>query len=154
MPEGAAIALEEKAGAEQLRPPISVLAELTHRCPLQCPYCSNPLDLSRASTELFTAEWMRVMDQAAAMGVLQIHFSGGEPTVRRDLENLTRHGGTVGLYTNLISSGVLLNRARSSAWSRPGSTMCSSASRTPSRRTPTSSATSRTATPGSWRSGA
>ncbi len=93
-------------------PPLAVLAELTHRCPLQCPYCSNPLELERASGELDTAAWTRVMDQAAAMGVLQVHFSGGEPTVRKDLEDLVGHAAGVGLYSNLITAGVLLDEAR------------------------------------------
>ena len=66
---------------------MGLLAELTHRCPLQCPYCSNPLELERASGELDTAEWCRVLDEAAALGVLQAHLSGGEPTARRDLED-------------------------------------------------------------------
>ena len=68
-----------------VEPPLALLAELTHRCPLRCPYCSNPLELSRASGELDTATWGRVFDEAAALGVLQVHFSGGEPLARRDL---------------------------------------------------------------------
>ena len=92
--------------------PLAILAELSHRCPLQCPYCSNPIDLERASNELDTAGWCRVMDEAAAMGVHQVHFSGGEPTVRRDLEDLVAHAAKVGLYSNLITSGVLLDRKR------------------------------------------
>ncbi|MFL5225208.1 MAG: radical SAM protein, partial [Microvirga sp.] len=62
-----------------LAPPLGLLAELTHRCPLACPYCSNPLDLERRSAELDTATWLRVIDEAAALGVLQLHLSGGEP---------------------------------------------------------------------------
>ena len=92
--------------------PYAVLAELTHRCPLQCPYCSNPLDLERASNELQTEDWLRVIDQAADMGILHIHFSGGEPTVRKDLELLVEHAAGVGLYSNLITSAVLLTRDR------------------------------------------
>lgn len=92
--------------------PLALLAELTHRCPLQCPYCSNPLELERAGNELDTDEWRRVIDEASALGVLQIHFSGGEPTVRRDLEELVRHARAAGLYTNLITAGVLLDAAR------------------------------------------
>ena len=61
---------------------MGLLAELTHRCPLQCPYCSNPLELERATGELSTAEWCRVLDEAAELGVLQVHLSGGEPTAR------------------------------------------------------------------------
>ena len=70
-----------------VRAPLGLLAELTHRCPLQCPYCSNPLKLERADAELPADEWGEAFRQAAAMGVLQLHLSGGEPTARRDLDN-------------------------------------------------------------------
>jgi pyrroloquinoline quinone biosynthesis protein E len=93
-------------------PPMGLLAELTHRCPLQCPYCSNPLELERASGELATAEWCRVLDEAAALGVLQVHLSGGEPTARQDLEAIVAHARGLGLYTNLITAGVLLDERR------------------------------------------
>jgi len=96
----------------EIAPPLALLAELTHRCPLRCPYCSNPLELERAGAELDQASWQRVLSEAAALGVLQVHFSGGEPLVRRDLAALVRHAGTVGLYSNLITSGVLLDRPR------------------------------------------
>jgi pyrroloquinoline quinone biosynthesis protein E len=87
------------------------LAELTHRCPLQCPYCSNPLELEKSGAELDTASWLRVIDEAAGLGVLQIHFSGGEPTARRDLVELVRRAAERQLYSNLITSGVLLDTA-------------------------------------------
>jgi PqqA peptide cyclase len=90
-------------------PPMGLLAELTHRCPLQCPYCSNPLELERAAGELDTATWLRVLDEAADLGVLQVHFSGGEPTARRDLPELVRRAAQRQLYSNLITSGVLLD---------------------------------------------
>ncbi len=92
--------------------PLAVLAELTHRCPLQCPYCSNPLELETSGAELTTEEWCRVMTELADLGVLQIHFSGGEPAVRKDLVALVRHATEVGLYSNLITSGVMLTKAR------------------------------------------
>jgi PqqA peptide cyclase len=92
-------------------PPMGLLAELTHRCPLQCPYCSNPLELERAGAELDTATWLRVLDEAAALGVLQVHFSGGEPTARKDLAVLVRRAAERQLYSNLITSGVLLDAA-------------------------------------------
>jgi pyrroloquinoline quinone biosynthesis protein E len=98
--------------ADTLAPPLAVLLELTHRCPLQCPYCSNPIELERAKGELSTAEWMRVLDEAAELGILQVHFSGGEPAVRRDLPDLVAHARKIGLYSNLITSGVTLDRAR------------------------------------------
>lgn len=93
-------------------PPLAILAELTHRCPLQCPYCSNPIELERASNEMDTATWRRIMEEAAEIGVLQVHFSGGEPTVRKDLEELVAHATGCGLYANLITAGVLLDQAR------------------------------------------
>jgi pyrroloquinoline quinone biosynthesis protein E len=96
------------------------LAELTHRCPLQCPYCSNPLQLEGASTELDTSAWRRVIDEAAELGVLQIHFSGGEPTARRDLVELVRHAAGRQLYSNLITSGVLLDARLMAALAEAG----------------------------------
>src|ERR1700751_387101 len=92
--------------------PLVLLAELTHRCPLRCPYCSNPLDLSRASAKLDTVTWKRVLSEAAALGVLQVHFSGGEPLVRRDLAELVRHAAEVGLYGNVVTSGIHLDAGR------------------------------------------
>jgi PqqA peptide cyclase len=92
-------------------PPMGLLAELTHRCPLQCPYCANPLELERAGAELDTATWLRVLEQAAALGILQVHFSGGEPTARKDLVVLVRRAAELQLYSNLITSGVLLDSA-------------------------------------------
>ena len=93
-------------------PPLAVLVELTHRCPFSCPYCSNPLELERRGQELDTAAWRRVLEEAAELGVLQVHFSGGEPTARPDLEDLVEHAAGLGLYTNLITAGVLLDEAR------------------------------------------
>ena len=92
--------------------PYALLAELTHRCPLQCPYCSNPLELEKSSNELDTETWLRVITEASDTGMLHIHFSGGEPTVRKDLEDMVAHAAGLGLYTNLITSGVLLNEKR------------------------------------------
>jgi pyrroloquinoline quinone biosynthesis protein E len=86
--------------------PMGMLAELTHRCPLRCPYCSNPIELDRRSAELDTQTWKRVFSEAAALGVLHVHLSGGEPTARADLVELTAHCAREGLYTNLITSGV------------------------------------------------
>lgn len=90
--------------------PAGMLAELTHRCPLACPYCSNPLELERAAQELDTATWKRVFDEAAKLGVLHVHLSGGEPLSRRDIVELIEHCAKAGLYTNLITSGVGMTR--------------------------------------------
>ncbi|WP_171239328.1 pyrroloquinoline quinone biosynthesis protein PqqE [Ruegeria sp. HKCCA5491] len=92
--------------------PIALLAELTHRCPLSCPYCSNPVELERKETELDTETWKEVLGQARDLGVLQVHLSGGEPASRRDLEELTEHSAGLGLYTNLITSGIGLTPKR------------------------------------------
>src|SRR6202046_5200850 len=89
-----------------LNSPLGLLAELTHRCPLGCPYCSNPLALESRDAELDTQTWARVFTEAAGLGVLQVHLSGGEPGARRDLVAITAAAHTAGLYTNLITSAV------------------------------------------------
>src|SRR4051794_30737039 len=92
--------------------PTTLLAELTHRCPLHCPYCSNPLDLLRAESELATDDWKRVFSQARKLGVLQLGLSGGEPLLRKDLEELAAHARREGLYSTLVTSGLGLTRPR------------------------------------------
>ncbi|KJZ18358.1 pyrroloquinoline quinone biosynthesis protein PqqE [Loktanella sp. S4079] len=92
--------------------PIALLAELTHRCPLSCPYCSNPVALAQKSKELSTDLWVSVFEQAADLGVLQLHLSGGEPAARRDLVELVIAARKAGLYTNLITSGIGLTEKR------------------------------------------
>jgi pyrroloquinoline quinone biosynthesis protein E len=89
-----------------LTSPLGLLAELTHRCPLGCPYCSNPLALEPRDHELDAAAWARVFGEAAALGVLQVHLSGGEPAARRDLVEIAAAAHAAGLYTNLITSAV------------------------------------------------
>ena len=83
--------------------------EITHRCPLHCPYCSNPLEMIRAHDELTTEEWKRVFSEARELGVLQLGLSGGEPLVRGDVEELAAHARSLGLYTTLVTSGVGLH---------------------------------------------
>ena len=100
--------------------PLGMLAELTHRCPLACPYCSNPLELESRKTELDTDTWRRVMREAGEMGVLQVHLSGGEPASRRDLEEITKAARDAGLYTNLITSAVGVPPARIAALADAG----------------------------------
>ena len=95
-------------------PPIGLLAELTHRCPLRCPYCSNPVELDRRSAELDTATWLRVLGEAARLGVVQVHLSGGEPTARGDLRQIVERCAGLGLYSNLITSGIGAGAARMS----------------------------------------
>ncbi len=87
-------------------PPIGLLVELTHRCPLGCLYCSNPRGARAPGDELDGETWKRVFSEAAALGALHVHLSGGEPTARRDIVELTRHASQSGLYTNLITSGI------------------------------------------------
>lgn len=100
--------------------PVALLAELTHRCPLACPYCSNPLELTAGAAELDTATWTRVFHEAAELGVLQLHLSGGEPASRRDLEALVTSARAAGLYANLITSGIGLTEARLDALEAAG----------------------------------
>ncbi|MGH8565488.1 MAG: pyrroloquinoline quinone biosynthesis protein PqqE [Gammaproteobacteria bacterium] len=100
--------------------PLWLLAELTYACPLQCPYCSNPVDFARVKAELTTEEWRRVLTEARAMGATQLGFSGGEPLVRRDLETLIAHARALGYYTNLITSGLGMDEARVQAFREAG----------------------------------
>ncbi|MCB4456796.1 pyrroloquinoline quinone biosynthesis protein PqqE [Leisingera sp. McT4-56] len=101
-------------------PPIAMLAELTHRCPLACPYCSNPQDLLGREAEMATGEWADTFRQAAELGVLQLHLSGGEPAARPDLAELTAAAQGCGLYTNLITSGIGLTPRRLDALEAAG----------------------------------
>lgn len=92
--------------------PFGLLAELTYSCPLACAYCSNPLELGAYGDELTTAEWQRVFVEARELGVLQLHLSGGEPLLRRDVVELVHSANDLGLYTNLVTSAIGLSRDR------------------------------------------
>jgi len=92
--------------------PYTLIAELTYRCPLRCPYCSNPLDYGRQGNEIDTDTWLRVFDEAEALGVVQLNLSGGEPLLRDDLELLIASASNLDLYTNLITSGIPLTFER------------------------------------------
>ena len=100
--------------------PLWLLAELTYRCPLQCPYCSNPLDFAQHKNELDTEGWLRVLREARKMGAAQLGFSGGEPLVRQDLEVLIAEARKLGYYSNLITSGVGMDEARIAAFKEAG----------------------------------
>src|SRR5437773_2836139 len=92
--------------------PLALIAELTHRCPLHCVYCSNPLELQSRSNELSTEIWSGVFKEAAAAGVLQADFTGGEPLARPDIVDLVRNARSAGLYVSLITSGLPLDEAK------------------------------------------
>ncbi|WP_317932739.1 pyrroloquinoline quinone biosynthesis protein PqqE [Halioxenophilus sp. WMMB6] len=103
-----------------VNPPLWLLAELTYRCPLQCPYCSNPVDFAKHKAELTTDEWLRVLAEGRALGAAQLGFSGGEPLLRKDLETLVAEGRRLGYYTNLITSGMGLTRERVASLKQAG----------------------------------
>jgi PqqA peptide cyclase len=95
-----------------VQPPLGMLAELTHRCPLHCPYCSNPIELVTRANEMTTPQWLSVISQARELGVLQVHMSGGEPLARNDLPVLVEHASDLGCYVNLVTSGLGLTEER------------------------------------------
>lgn len=99
-------------GMTSAEPPLGMTAELTHRCPLHCPYCSNPLELLARESELTTDQWKSVLTQARELGVLQVHLSGGEPLARPDLPELIEHTANLGCYVNLVTSGLGLTEER------------------------------------------
>ncbi|PYX52667.1 MAG: pyrroloquinoline quinone biosynthesis protein PqqE [Acidobacteria bacterium] len=92
--------------------PLALIAEVTHRCPLHCVYCSNPMELAGTQAELSTEEWASVFQQSGKLGMLHAHFTGGEPLARPDLTELIAAARAAGLYTNLITSGIGLNETR------------------------------------------
>jgi pyrroloquinoline quinone biosynthesis protein E len=92
--------------------PLALIAELTHRCPLHCVYCSNPVELNARNDELSTGDWASVFRQAATLGVLQADFTGGEPLARPDILELVSAARDAGLYVNLITSGLPLDETR------------------------------------------
>lgn len=92
--------------------PLAVIAEITHRCPLHCVYCSNPTQLASVDSELSTSEWNDVFQQCGKLGMLHAHFTGGEPLARRDLVELVSAARGAGLYTNLITAGIGLTEMR------------------------------------------
>jgi PqqA peptide cyclase len=95
--------------------PLALIAELTHRCPLHCVYCSNPLQLAGTESELSTEQWTSVFRQSGKLGMLHVHFTGGEPLARQDLTELIAAARAAGLYTNLITSGIGLGEQRLTA---------------------------------------
>ncbi len=97
---------------DRISPPRWLLAELTYSCPLQCPYCANPIDFARIKSELNTEDWLRVLSEARAMGAVQLGFSGGEPLVRPDLTELVKHARQLGYFSNLITSGYGMTEAK------------------------------------------
>jgi len=108
------------AGSMAVSGPLWLLAELTYACPLQCPYCSNPVDFHRYRDELDTETWVRVLSEARRMGAAQLGLSGGEPLVRRDLETIIAEARQLGYYSNLITSGVGMDKARVAAFREAG----------------------------------
>jgi len=103
-----------------ITPPFWLLAELTYRCPLHCVFCYNPMNYAAIQNELTTAEWVKVMREARQLGAAQLGFSGGEPLMRDDLEELVDEAHRLGFYTNLITSGVGLNEKRIQALKTAG----------------------------------
>lgn len=113
-------AVSEVPVVAAVKPPHWLLAELTYRCPLHCAFCYNPVNYDAVRNELTTAEWFSVMQQARALGAVQLGFSGGEPLMRDDLEELVTEAHRLGFYTNLITSGVGLTEPRIAALKEAG----------------------------------
>jgi PqqA peptide cyclase len=105
--------LQDASSAAVMTPnPLALIAEVTHRCPLHCVYCSNPLQLAGTESELSTEQWTSVLQQSGKLGMLHAHFTGGEPLARQDLTELVAAARAAGLYTNLITSGIGLGEQR------------------------------------------
>jgi pyrroloquinoline quinone biosynthesis protein E len=116
----ATAALSASTPARGVGPPLWLLLELTYRCPLHCVFCYNPTDFATTAAELPTAEWLRVLKEARALGAVQLGLSGGEPLAREDLEEIVAEAHALGFYINLITSGVGLSEARIAALKSAG----------------------------------
>ena len=92
--------------------PLVLVAELTHRCPLHCVYCSNPIELTKRSSELPTETWVRLFHEAVHAGILQVDLTGGEPLTRTDIIELVASARSAGLYVSLITSGLPMDEAK------------------------------------------
>lgn len=114
------LVLSGPVAPKRIGPPLWLLAELTYRCPLQCPYCSNPIEFAQIKDELDTEQWLQVLRQGRKLGAAQLGFSGGEPLLRQDLEDLAGEARSLGYYSNLITSGMGLNRERVAALKAAG----------------------------------
>ena len=106
--------------ARPVGPPLWLLLELTYRCPLHCVFCYNPTDFARTGAELSTAQWLRVLEEARALGAVQLGLSGGEPLAREDLEEIVAEAHRLGFYINLITSGIGMTEARIGALKQAG----------------------------------
>ncbi len=117
-----------EVSADSTPRPYTLVAELTYRCPLRCAYCSNPVSLGQTAEPMGASDWVRVIREAEALGVVQVHFTGGEPLLYDELELLVAEARAADLYVNLISSGLPLAR---DSWrcGRRGSTTSSSRSK-------------------------
>ena len=104
--------MQQQETKDTLSPPHWLLAELTYACPLQCPYCSNPLEFVKSKKELNTETWIQILREARELGAVQFGLSGGEPLVRKDLEVIVREAHSLGYYSNLITSTIGLNESR------------------------------------------
>lgn len=113
--------LNNGVAAQSTPKPLWLLAEVTYRCPLHCAFCYNPTDyVSHTQNELTTEEWLRALREARKMGALQLGISGGEPLLRDDIEEIVAEAGSLGYYSNLITSGVGLTEKRIAEFKRGG----------------------------------
>ena len=104
--------LSEKQNKKNIAPPLWLLAEITYRCPLNCVFCYNPVDYAKQHNELTTSEWVRVLREGRKMGAAQLGLSGGEPLLRKDLEEIVEEARKLGYYINLITSGIGMTEER------------------------------------------
>jgi pyrroloquinoline quinone biosynthesis protein E len=106
------VQLSEKYKEKNIAPPLWLLAEITYRCPLNCVFCYNPVDYAKQHNELTTGEWVKVLREGRKMGAAQLGLSGGEPLLRKDLEEIVEEARKLGYYINLITSGIGMTEER------------------------------------------
>lgn len=112
--------METAGSANKPGNPLWLLAEVTYKCPLHCVFCYNPVDYTRYGPELDTQAWLRVLREGRELGATQLGFSGGEPLMRDDLEEMVTEARRLGYYSNLITSGIGLTEKRIAAFKEGG----------------------------------
>lgn len=91
--------------------PVVVWA-VTKACNLRCVHCYASAEPHAAPNELSHAEGRKLLDDLASFGVPAVLFSGGEPLVRPDVEDLIGYALSLGLRCTLSTNGVLIDEAQ------------------------------------------
>ena len=98
--------------------PLYVKIKLLYGCNLRCEMCNHWREAR--PRQLTTAQLEGLLDELARLGCRKVHFTGGEPLLRPDLETLVGRATAVGIRPTLTTNATLLDRERARALARAG----------------------------------